>query len=486
MSSELVDREAECRILRQEADRAGASLILVHGRRRVGKTFLLQRAWEDRRLFYFLAADSTPDQNRRDLIDELDLQFGRSLDSADYPTWRTAFRLLGELAGVEPLIVVLDEFQYLLGEDVEEAAILSQFNAVWERDLSDREITVVLCGSEVGTMRGLARRGALFGRLDREIHLDPFDYRQAAGMLEGRPWRERAYLYGILGGTPDYLSVVGERQTLEEAVREACLERGGKVSVQVDNLIEQEEGIKEPGHYRAVLAAVARGRTTVNDIAQASGFDMQSGGEDVARRVLETLRNLQLVGRERNFDAGRTSPWRHHLVDNAVAFWYRFVHSNRSLLEIGASREVWEERIRPHLDDYMGWQVFEGMAREAYRVLHSHLELSAPAEWSRWVGKDRNRRDIEIDIVSRLSDGRLLTGEVKWSSSPVEPELHHGLRRDLQDLAASGRNWAREALDERRSAGHLYVSAAGFTEAFHDLDERDPGTRLVTLEEMYA
>lgn len=485
MSSELVDREVERRMLQEAADDGGPSLVLVHGRRRVGKTFLLQRAWEDRRLFYFLAADSTPDQNRIDLLDEINLQLGRSLDPGDYPTWRTVFRLLGDLAGKGPLIVVLDEFQYLLGGEVDEAAILSQFNAVWERELSRLDITVVLCGSEVGTMQGLARRGALFGRLDREIHLEPFDYRQAADMTAGRPFRERAYLYGIFGGTPDYLALVDEDQSLASAVREAYLERGGKVSVQMANLIEQEEGITEPGHYRAVLSAVARGKTKINDIAQAAGFDVEAGGQDVARRVLRTLRDLQLVRRERNFDAGRTTPWRYHLADNALAFWYRFVHSNRSLLEIGDPEDVWHERIQIRLDDYMGWQVFEGMARQAFRIHHDDWALPAPSEWSRWAGKDRNRRDIEIDVVSRLADERLLTGEVKWSSSPVDADLHHVLVRDLHDLAASGRKWARDALDERTSAGHLYVSAAGFTPAFQELSDRDPGIRLVSLEDMY-
>lgn len=485
-SAKLIDREEERRTLLREAAAPGARLVLVHGRRRVGKTYLLQHAWkEGHRLFYFLAVDSTPDQNRRDLLEDLRTRYDASLELEDYPTWRLVFRLLGRLAGDAPLTVVLDEFQYLLAGEVEGSAVLTQLNAVWETDLSSAEVTLVLCGSEVGTMRELARRGALFGRLDREIHLEPFDYRQAAEMLPGRPRRGQAYLYGIFGGTPDYLDLVEEDTPLGEVVRHAFLERGGKVFVQVSNLVEQEEGIREPGHYRAVLAAIARGATQINEIAQAAGFDMERGGENVARRVLETLRDLRYVRRERNFDAGRTTPWRHHLADNALAFWYRFVHAHRSLLQLGEAEEVWRERIRPHLDDYMGWHVFEGMAREAFRIHHRDWGLPAAAKWTRWVGRDRNRRDIEIDVVARLSDDRLVTGEIKWSSTPVGPALHHHLQRDLQDLAASARGFARRALDADASHGHLYVSAAGFTDAFHEIGERDPRVRLVDLEAMY-
>lgn len=486
MGSRLVDREEEVRQLREQADAGGQRLILVHGRRRVGKTHLLRHAWEDRRVLYHLAVNSTPEQNRREFLDEIQRQTNRSLDPGDYPSWRTLFRLLGRIAGNASLVVVLDEFQYLLGDGSGAPAVTSELNAVWETDLADRDLTLVLCGSEVGTMRNLARGGALFGRPNREIHLRPFDHRQASAMMGPRSPRECAYLYGVFGGTPGYLSTVSADQSPGEAVREAFLATGGEVHLQLANLIEQEEGIRRPGRYRAVLAAIAKGNTGMNDIAQAAGFEPEASGVQAARRIVETLRDLDYVRRERNFGAGRTTPWRHYLADNALKFWYRYVHANRSLLELGAVDEGWSERIRPDLDSYMGWNVFEEMAREAYESRHSEWALPAPEEWSRWEGKDRNRRDIEIDIVCRLADGRMLTGEVKWSSSPVGPELHRQLQRDLEDLARSGEGWAREALQPERSRGHLYVSADGFTDEFRRTAEAAPRKTLVSLEEMYA
>lgn len=486
MSLAIVDREAEIRQLRAEADASGARLVLVHGRRRVGKTFLLQHAWENRRMFYHLAVHSTPDQNRRELLHELEDWSGTSIDPEDYPNWRTVFRLLGRMASEEPLVAVIDEFQYLLEDREEPSAVPSQLNAVWETELSDRDLTLVLCGSEVGTMRTLGRRGALFGRLSREIHLVPFDYRQTAAMVGPRPPRTASYFYGIFGGTPGYLAAVGENQTLEEAARETFLTPGGRVHVQIANLIEQEEGIQRPGLYRAVLAAIAAGNTTINEIAQAAGFERApENRKQAARRVIELLLNLGYVRRERNFEAGKTTAWRHYLADNALSFWYRYVHANRSLLELGAAREVWSRRIRPDLDDYMGWVVFEEMVREAYRQRYEAWGLPPPAEWARWQGQDRTRRDIEIDLVCQSPDGTMLTGEIKWSSSPVGPRLHHGLLRDLKDLGRSGEGWARAATDPDRSAGHLYVSAAGFTESFRELADEEERVTLVSLEEMY-
>lgn len=480
----LVDREIEVDELRRLADEPGAALILVYGRRRVGKTFLLRNTWEDRRLFYYLAADSTSDQNRMELLRELNLWSGARFPAEDHPSWRTVFRALGRLAEEKPLIVVLDEFQYLL--EGEATGVASQLNAVWEGEISERPLTMVLCGSEVATMEGLARGGALYGRFDRVFRLRPFTYLDAARMIPDRPRREQAYAYGIFGGTPQYLDAIRDGQTLGGAVREHFLSPRGEVHLQLDTLIQREEGIREPGLYRAVLAAVAAGGTRLNEIVQAAGIQPDDAGRESVRRALDTLIRLEYVTRERNFAAGRTTAWRHHLADNAVKFWYRYVHPNRSALEIGADREVWEERIRPDLDPYMGWEVFEGVAAEAYRIHRERWGLSAPEQWSRWVGKDRERRDIEIDIVARLVSGKLLTGEIKWSSRPVGPALHRDLISDLHDLAASGRGWARRALDPDESEGHLYVSAAGFTDTFRTLANDDPRIHLASLEDLYA
>jgi hypothetical protein len=100
--------------------------------------------------------------------------------------------------------------------------------------------------------------------------------------------------------------------------------------------------------------------------------------------------------------------------------------------------------------------------------------------------KDRNRRPIELDLVARLDDGRILTGEVKWSSQPVDADVHADLSRDLEDLGTSGQGWAKDALSARRSAGHVYFSAAGFTDAFRERAEKAPAVRLVSLTDLYA
>lgn len=480
MNERFVDREADLAELRGLAKGSGPHLALLYGRRRIGKTFLLDHAWEEDERFYFLAADTTPRQNRRELLRELAVWTGRDYELEDYPSWRTIFRLFVELAGERPLVVVLDEFQYLMGS---EEGVVSQLNAVWDREVGGRDLTLVLSGSQVSTMAALeAGDSPLYGRVDWRKRLGPFDYLDAARMMPER-WsaRDRAYGYGIFGGTPRYLAALDEDEDLPDAVVRTFLSPRGEIHLQLEHLVEQEQGIRSPGEYRAVLTAVARGRTGVSEIADLAGLGDR---RHVASRALDTLEELELVKRERNFGAGRTTPWRFRIADNTVRFWYRFVHPNRSRLQTGDAAAVWQHRVRPYLDTAMGG-IFEEMARQGFMRFHEAWELPGAARWSRWEGQDRNRRSIEIDLVAELDDRTLLTGEVKWSSDPVGVELHRSLSRDLEDLANSGRGWANRALEPSSSAGRLYVSAAGFEDPFRRVGETNPAIRLVSLDDLY-
>jgi len=173
-SRPFVDRAAELAALRDIARRDGPALLLVYGRRRVGKTFLLDYAWRGQRLFYYLAANATAELNRRELLRELAAWSGRDLDAREYPTWRTVFRLLADLAADGPLIVVLDEFQYLMNQKDDDVA--SQLVAVWDREVRDRPLTLALSGSAVAMMARLTDGGQpLYGRFAHVTKLTPFD-----------------------------------------------------------------------------------------------------------------------------------------------------------------------------------------------------------------------------------------------------------------------------------------------------------------------
>lgn len=478
----LVDREAELRDLRKLAAGGRPELLLLYGRRRIGKTYLLDQVWTREQAFYYLAADSTGELNRHELVRELGAWSRRDLHIEDFPTWRAVFRYFVQLARERPVVVILDEFQYLLEGDDDPA---SQLNAVWDRELNGLAITIVLCGSAVSIMEGLASaRAPLYGRITWSAQLRAFDYFDAATMVHtrGRGLRELALMYGLFGGVPRYLAAVRPEDSLKQAATRAVVSQRGEVYLQLMTLIEQERGIRAPAEYRAVLSAIAAGRTVLNEIEQGAGMN---GRTREVRRILDVLQQLELVHGEQNFAAHRTAAFRYRIADNALRFWYRFVERNRSRLERASPEEVWEQLIEPYLNDYMGL-VFESICRQGYERFHRAWNLPAPVgSVQRWEGFDKRREAAELDFLARVEGDLMLSGEIKWRTRQLTLGEHHQLLDKLSRLALAGHSWAAEALAPNRSAGFIYFCAGGFDRQMTELAATDKRVHLVGLADLY-
>lgn len=456
-------------------------LALLYGRRRVGKTYLVNNVWPESQTFYFVAADATAELNRRELLVELGRWSGRELDPRDYPTWRTIFRLLLETNPSEPLVVILDEYQYLRDSDED---VDSQLSAVWEeytnRGRRRAPFVLALCGSIVEIMERLDAAGSpLYGRFGWKHRLQPFDYLNAGRMVPYPKPMDRARVYGVFGGTPRYLAALRVDQPFEANVAAAMLSPRGEVRTQVETVIEQEKGLRNLAQYKAVLAAIGHGATERNGIAMETGLK----NDNALRAMLDTLVRLEYIEAQRNFGAAPNEPLRYRIADPALRFFYSIVSRYRNELETDAALDVWNRHVRDDLPQYMG-HVFENIARQAYQRLRPTLGLPMVREWGRWEGNDRDRRPVEIDVVARLTDGRMMTGSVKCRNRPCAPAIHRKHLDDLRRLADSGKAWAHEALDSR--APLLYVSASGFTDDFRSRAEED-GHEVITwaLEDLY-
>ena len=487
MPSPLIDRDEEQAALRRLADSGRPHLALVTGRRRVGKTFLLTHTWEERAAFYFTASKTTPEVNRRQLIEDLAAWSGEDLRPEDYPTWRAVFNMLLDFRAPEPLVVVLDEFQYFGDGETGAAEVASELNAAWERRRPERPFLLVLSGSAVGTMEALASGGGpLYGRFSWHGRLRPFGYWHTAEMVPfgdgaaAESLRERARAYGVFGGTPRYLAAVDPSRTVAENAAALLLDPKGEVRLLIETALEQEDGLRDVSKYRALLRAVASGRTTRNEIAQAAGL----GNDRALRDKLERLVELGYAERRKNIDARPSATVRYAVADPAFRFYERFVEPNRSVLERVPAARVWSEAVAPRFDRYMGHE-FERVAVEAYDRIADQRGLPLVAEWGRWEGVDEDRKPVEIDAIGRLLGGGVLTAEVKWNREAVGPAVHTAHVDKLQRMAASGRAWAHEALSP--GAPLLYVAAGGFTPEFRAVAEADGhDVTCWSLSDLYA
>ena len=468
----LVDRTQELARLHALLERGQPQLALLYGRRRVGKTHLLGRAWSDVPSFYFTASETTPAQNRDALLRAFAEWSGAPIHPEDYPTWRTVFRLLLDHGAPKPLVVTLDEFQYL-GENAKDLnAVASELNAAWEMRRPARPLVLVLAGSAVRTLQSLSEGGSpLYGRFAWQSRLRPFNYWYAGELAGFESARERAYAYGIFGGTPRYLAAIDPARSVAENAISLLLEPTGEVRELVQTALLQEQGLREIPKYAAILRAIGRGRTELNEIAQSAGL----AADPPLRDKIERLMNLDYVAAGRNLGAKAKEAYRYRISDPAFRFYYDFVAPHESALATQSPRAVWERHVEPQLDTYMGL-VFEGMVEEAYYRLQEPLKLPLVEEWGRWEGVDRSRKSLEIDIASRLMDGRVLTGAIKWSRGKVDVDVHTEHLAMLDRLAESGVAWAHVAREP--TSPLLYVAAHGFTERFRQ-------AAIASREEMY-
>ncbi|HYT70113.1 MAG TPA: ATP-binding protein, partial [Gemmatimonadales bacterium] len=481
LAERLIDREQELTRLRELMQEGRPRLVLLYGRRRVGKTFLLTHAWPAARTFHFTAAATTPEQNRRQLIDDLARWTRRDLRAEDYPTWRAVFRLLLDVRSPEPVAIVVDEFQYLGDDAAALSGVASELNAVWEERRRARSLVFVLAGSAVRTMEALAAGAApLHGRFAWKAELRPFDYWHAGQLAAFRKLRDRAYAYGVFGGTPAYLAAARPAQSVAANGARLMLAPRGEVRELVETALLQEQGLRDIPKYAGILRAVAGGHTELNAIAQAAGLPLDTSLRDKVERLI----GLGYVRATRNFGVKRTAPFRYYLADPAFRFYYQFVAPHEAALERSDAARFWRERVASALDTYMGG-VFERMAEQAYTRLRDRHGLPLVGEWGRWEGKDRAGEQIEIDVVCELADGRVMTGAVKWNRRPVGVDLHERHVAMLERLAASGIKWAHGA--RAKTAPLIYVAAGGFARDFAGTVRKSrKDVFLWSLEDLYG
>lgn len=485
MSITLVDRQDEVRELRRLARSERPELALVTGRRRVGKTFLLIHAWENEQLFLYTASRTTAAINRHQLLTDLAAWSGEDIHPEDHPSWRSVFNLLLDVGHVRlqrgPVVLVLDEFQYLADGTDSAAVVASELNAAWERQKGVPPILVVLAGSAVGTMEALAGGGGpLYGRFSWHRTLKPFSYRHAAEMAPFPDVRDRAVAYGVFGGTPQYLAALRTDEPLAGNITRLMLRPGGEVRQSVETALDQEESLRDVSSYRAVLHAIARGVTRRNEIAQKTGMKNDTGLIDKLSRLI----NLGYIETRTNIDARPRDPVRYALSDSALRFHQHFVEPAASIIERYSLEKAWEHVVAPRIGPYMGLE-FERMARQAYDALAERMDAPLVRSWSRWEGTDRAGRSLEIDLLAELVDGRMLSGAVKWNREPVGGKLHWDHMDMLRRAADAGRAWAHRALEP--DAILVYVAAGGFAPDFESAVAQSKQQVIrFGLEEMYG
>jgi uncharacterized protein len=452
MADGFLDREAEAAALERAWASSRAVLALVWGRRRTGKTRLLGRFIEGKRAVFYGATQQSSRTELRSFGDAVRkaLQPTGSdlLSFGDFPDWTVAFDYLGQKARDERLVVVLDEFPYLVQAESGLPSIIQRF---WDHQGQATRLVLVLCGSAQALMEDLQRqRAPLFGRVDMRFHLRPFAYREAALFVPRLAPADRAVAYGIVGGMPVYLQRWDDRLSTGANLQRLFADATSPLVEEGEFILTSE--LPEASGYFRILHAIATGERTYGGIKDFAGIEIQ--------RQLERLIAIGMVERVTPVtdDPSRSKRAVYRIADNFLSFWFRFIYRHRSEIARGLGREVLGRHVVPGLSDYMG-EPWEEMCRDFVR--QEAISGRLPVEVSR-VGRWWNRdNSVEVDVVGLNGKEVVLAGSVKWSRSAGTQELR-ALRRAVEALPDRAEH-VRLALFAREVVTGLDEDVLGFT-----------------------
>lgn len=411
----FVGREHELAVLEELADSGQPELFVLYGRRRVGKTELLQRLCDSRRAVYFLAAQVREKDNLRAFRDALKEALSDPLlEGLEFPDWATALGFAAERAGKERLIVVLDEFPYLCEAS---KGLPSQIQQFWDTRGKKSSLMIVLCGSQVSFMENevLAERSPLFGRRTGQRRLVPLEPKESVRFFPEWPVEMQVTAYGILGGMPAYLRRFQDSRTLKDNLLREVLRPEGYLFDEVQFLLRSE--LTTPATYNSILAAVARGVDKVGDIALSVGVDSPTAG-----KYLHVLRELRLIEREvpiTDPNPLRSRRGRYRVADRFVAFHFRHVQPNLSLIHAGRGEQVYRDKVEPDLerlyDEARQEFLLSHLRREAAELVDDEIvEVGRFAgQFVRAVGRTATDRTVAAIVIP---DG-------KRSLAPLEEEM---------------------------------------------------------------
>lgn len=427
----FIGREAELKFLQDKFDNENGQLVVLYGRRRVGKTETLREFCKGKQHVFYSCTQST---------DKVQLsKFSKHILKEDIPAkqyisefadWESVFRSVLDFPfGDKKKLLIIDEFPYMCKGN---KSIPSVLQNLWDAELKDKNVMIVLCGSAMSFIEKelLAEKNPLYGRATGIYKMTEMGFYDAVKFFPKYSDKDKVLAYSILGGIPHYLRQFSPKLSLAENIKRNILTKGSVLYSEVDFLLHQE--LRETPIYNSIIEAVALGNTKLNDISQKSLVEDTSKTSVYLKNLIE----LGIVEREFSVDSkskekANSNRGTYRLTDNFFRFWYAFGFTNFSQLEDGDVDGVYDYVIAPVLHEFASF-TFEDVCKEFVREMQKKNEL--PFRYSkmgRWIGKTTVRdkdapkgvrvAETEIDILGIGKGGKeYLVGECKFKNAPFD------------------------------------------------------------------
>lgn len=454
----FVNRVEELNYLEKLSKEEGPRLHIVYGRRRIGKTELLRQFAKDKKHLFFSSDLSSEQEQLRQFTEKIYRLTKQSfLKTQSFNSWESLLRYLFDYLAEEVHLIVIDEFPYLC---VSNNALPSILQKVWDEKSKEVNMLLVLCGSYMSFIEKeiLGSKSPLFGRRTGQLVLQPMSFEHVQDFFPNYPKEKRVYPYAILGGTPAYLQRFSDKKTIEQNVKTEILDKNSLLYGEPRFLLMEE--LREPSIYFSILKAIAFGKTRLNEIVQETGIT----DRHKVNKYLTVLRELHIIRREVPITEEKPHKSRkgiYLLDDPYFRFWFRYVFPNVSYLEEGDIDYVWEEKLKPDLDRFVG-PIFEDICTQQIKKLNKFNQLPFKAKG---VGRWWNGRD-EIDIIAFSDKGSFLFCECKWAAKKVGVNIVN----EIQNKAIK--------FPEAKDKYFGFFSRSGFTEELESLAKKREDIKL--------
>lgn len=465
-SSMFIGRGAELAQLQRAYDSDRFECIVVYGRRRIGKTTLINHFLADKPAIFFSALEATMQGNLATLSGAIDsYRNGLEFDANTpiYQDFPSAVESVFAMARNKRLVWVIDEYPFLAQADRSVSSVLQ--HAI-DRHKDDSHLMIILCGSSMSFMERqvLDYKSPLYGRRTGSIRLMPFTFDETREFTGKLTKEHSAIAYGLTGGVAQYLEWLAPTDDIRATIRDNMLSPSCNLFDEPYMMLQQE--VRKPAEYNEMISNIATGASRMSDIASASR--MPTGQ---AQTYLTNLIDLGLLEKETPFGSKNHRRPLYKVRDPFFRFWYRYIPRSMSALQ-ARRLDLVSSRIMDDLPRFMG-QVFEDISTQ-WLWGRGYDQLPFPIlQAGRWWGSDpETHQQEEIDIIATGdAPDKAVFCECKWRNDPVGETEYRTLRHRSELLPYPDRRY-------------VLFSKSGFTDNLKRMAENDPTIQLVAFTDM--
>lgn len=450
----FVDRKNELEFLNKEYNKKESSLVILYGRRRIGKTSLIKEFGKNKDIIYFLATEESEIQNRNMLknvvTDNLKNPF---LSHIIVENWDEIFKMIVLNNIDSKKVIVIDEFQYLGKVN---SSFPSIFQRIWDEILKDKNVMVILCGSLINMMESqtLNYNSPLYGRRTGQIKLKQIPFENYKEFFDAEMTEKQLIeKYAVTGGVPKYIENFKNKSDIYDEIQQYIMNKQSYLYEEPIFLLQNE--VSEIGSYFSIIKSIAAGNRKLGNISSNLSVNPTN-----LSKYLQTLINLDIIEREvpiTEDNPEKSKKGQYKIKDNFIAFWFQFIYPNKAFLEMGEDTLVIDKIKKNFTDNHVAF-VYEEICKEKMWNLNAKEKLNMTFnKLGRWWNSKQ-----EIDLVGiDTNSNDIIFGECKYYTNKlVDVDVFY----ELKDKAKSV-EWKNDIRNEK----YILFSITGYTSRLKQL-----------------